>query len=86
LLCERRRHEDLTRRRADAIAGAATVVAAKGFHDAQMSEIAAAAEVSRNSLYALFERKERLDHEVISAGHAKSRAQFALLLGSKGDS
>jgi AcrR family transcriptional regulator len=70
---ERRRHEDLTRRREDAIAGAAAVFASKGFHDAQMSEIAAAAEVSRNTLYALFESKEKLYQEVIETTHAKVR-------------
>jgi AcrR family transcriptional regulator len=46
--------------------GASAVFAAKGFHDAQMSEIAAAAELSRNSLYAIFESKEQLYQEVIS--------------------
>ena len=64
-LRERRRHEDLSRRREDAIAGASAIFATKGFHDAQMSEIAAAAEVSRNSLYAMFESKELLYQEVI---------------------
>ena len=69
-LRERRRNEDLTRRREDAIAGASAIFAAKGFHDAQMSEIAAAAEVSRNSLYAMFESKERLYQEVIATTFA----------------
>lgn len=72
-LRERRRHEDLTRRREDAISGASAIFAAKGFHDAQMSEIAAAAEVSRNSLYALFESKEKLYQEVISVTSATIR-------------
>ena len=65
-LRERRRRDGLERRRADAIVGASAVFAAKGFHDAQMSEIAAAAELSRNSLYAIFESKEQLYQEVIS--------------------
>lgn len=65
-LRERRRQEDMSRRREDAIAGAAAVFAEKGFHDAQMSEIATAAEVSRNSLYAMFESKDQLYQEVIS--------------------
>ncbi len=65
-LRERRRLDGLERRRADAIVGASAVFAAKGFHDAQMSEIAAAAELSRNSLYAIFESKEQLYQEVIS--------------------
>lgn len=65
-LRDRRRREGLERRRADAIAGASAIFAAKGFHDAQMSEIAAAAELSRNSLYAMFESKEQLFQEVVS--------------------
>ena len=69
----RRRLEDLERRRADALAGASSVFAAKGFHDAQMSEIAATTEVSRNSLYALFDSKERLYQEVIAEAHTKIR-------------
>jgi AcrR family transcriptional regulator len=72
-LRERRRNEDLARRRDDAIAGASMVFAAKGFHDAQMSEIAVAAEVSRNSLYAMFESKERLYQEVIETTFATIR-------------
>ncbi len=73
-LRERRRVEDLTRRREDAIAGALAIFASKGFHDAQMSEIAAAAEVSRNSLYTMFESKERLYQEVIEVASATIRA------------
>ena len=65
-LRERRRRDGLERRRADAIAGASTIFAAKGFHDAQMSEIAAAAELSRNSLYSIFESKEQLYQQVVA--------------------
>jgi AcrR family transcriptional regulator len=65
-LREQRRRDGLERRRVDAIEGASAIFAAKGFHDAQMSEIATAAEMSRNSLYAIFESKERLYQEVIS--------------------
>jgi AcrR family transcriptional regulator len=61
---ERRAHEQ-ARRRADALAGATAVFAEKGFHEAQMTEIAAAAELSRASLYALFEGKDELYGEVI---------------------
>jgi AcrR family transcriptional regulator len=42
---EQRRRQDLQRRRSDILAAASSVFAAKGFHDAQMTEIAAAAEV-----------------------------------------
>jgi AcrR family transcriptional regulator len=63
---ERRRAEDLARRRQDAIAAAAAVFAEKGFHAAQMTEIAARAELSRATLYALFEGKDELYAEVIA--------------------
>jgi AcrR family transcriptional regulator len=70
-LRERRRADELARRRADAVAVAASVFAAKGYHDAQMTEIAARAELSRASLYAMFESKQELFQEVISTtGHA----------------
>ena len=72
-LRERRRIEELSRRREDALAGAAAVFAEKGFHDAQMSEISAAAEVSRNSLYVMFESKDQLYQEVISTMAATIR-------------
>lgn len=39
--------------------------AEKGFHDAQITDIAAAAELSRASLYELFKGKEELYQEVI---------------------
>jgi AcrR family transcriptional regulator len=56
---------ELSHRRADAIDGAAAVFAAKGFHDAQMTEIAAAAELSLASLYSLFRGKEELYRDVL---------------------
>ena len=48
------------------MAAAASIFAAKGFHDAQISDIAASAEVSRASIYAMFEGKQELYSEVIS--------------------
>lgn len=62
---EGRRAEDQERKRRDALAGATAVFAAKGYHDAQMTEIAAAAELSRATLYALFEGKDHIFQEVI---------------------
>ncbi len=62
---ERRRIDDQTRRRGDAIAAAAAVFAEKGFHAAQMSEIAARAELSRATLYGLFKGKDELYVDVI---------------------
>jgi AcrR family transcriptional regulator len=64
---ESRRADELARRRADAVAAAAAVFAAKGYHDTQMTEIAAAAEMSRASLYALFQGKQELYQEAIGA-------------------
>jgi len=73
-LRESRREGELAQRRADAIAGASTVFAAKGFHEAQMTEIAAAAELSRASLYAIFTGKEELYQEVIRTTAQSIRA------------
>ena len=63
---ENRRADELARRREDALAAASEVFATKGYHDAQMTEIAAAAELSRASLYAMFTGKEELYQQVIS--------------------
>ena len=41
---ENRRASELERRRTDALSAASAVFASKGYHDAQMTEIAAAAE------------------------------------------
>ncbi len=66
-LREQRRERELALRRADVAAAAAAVFAQKGFGDAQMGEIAARAEVSTASLYAMFAGKEDLYREVITA-------------------
>jgi AcrR family transcriptional regulator len=55
-----RRQGALERRRDDVLRAAVAAFAAKGFDGAQVGEIAAAAEVSLASVYALFESKERL--------------------------
>jgi AcrR family transcriptional regulator len=60
-----RREREREHRRQDALAGATTVFAVKGFHDAQMTEIAAAAELSLASLYSMFEGKEAIYREVM---------------------
>jgi AcrR family transcriptional regulator len=65
---ENRRANELAQRREDALAAASSVFAAKGYHDAQMTEIAAAAELSRASLYSMFTGKEDLYQQVISSG------------------
>ena len=65
---ESRRANELAQRREDALAAAASVFAAKGYHDAQMTEIAARAELSRASLYSMFTGKEELYQHVISSG------------------
>ncbi|NNL86130.1 MAG: TetR/AcrR family transcriptional regulator [Myxococcales bacterium] len=68
-----RRDRELELRRLDAIAAASSVFAAKGFDGAQMAEIAAAAEISLASLYALFSGKEELYQEVVLAAGASVR-------------
>jgi AcrR family transcriptional regulator len=65
---ESRRASELAQRRTDALAAASAVFATKGYHDAQMTEIAAAAELSRATLYSMFTGKEELYEEVISSG------------------
>jgi AcrR family transcriptional regulator len=62
-----RRARELELRCADVVAAASGVFAEKGFEGAQMSEIAAQAEVSTASVYALFEGKAELYQEVIVA-------------------
>jgi AcrR family transcriptional regulator len=70
---ENRRANELAQRRADALAAASAVFAAKGYHDAQMTEIAAAAELSRATLYSMFTGKEELYQEVVSTAAAAVR-------------
>jgi AcrR family transcriptional regulator len=64
---EQRRLEDLARRRSDVLAAASSVIAAKGFHEAQMAEIAASAEVSLATLYAMFAGKDRIFEEIVTS-------------------
>jgi AcrR family transcriptional regulator len=62
-----RREEEISRRRSDAIAAAASVIGEKGFHGAQMTEIAAASELSLATLYSIFEGKEEIYEQVIAS-------------------
>jgi len=75
-----RRADHEARKRVDAVAAASTVFATKGYHDAQMTEIAAAAELPRASLYALFAGKQELYEAVIStaAGEIGAVARAAV--------
>lgn len=70
---ETRRQREVAGRRADAIAGALAVFGAKGFHDAQMTEIAAAAELSLASLYSMFKGKEEIYLAVIRSAMENMR-------------
>jgi AcrR family transcriptional regulator len=77
-----RRRRELAARRTDAIAGALAVFGTKGFHDAQMTEIAAAAELSLASLYSMFSGKEEIYREVIrTAAENMSEAILERLKG-----
>ena len=60
-----RRERENARRREDVLGAASTAFAERGFQGAQVSEIAAAAELSTKSVYALFPSKEVLYEEVI---------------------
>ncbi len=68
-----RRERELANRRLDAIEGAAGVFATKGFHEAQMTEIASAAELSLASLYSMFRGKEELYREVLRTATERIR-------------
>ena len=70
---ERRREREAALRRADVLAAASAVFARKGFHDAQMSEIAAESELSLRSVYTLFESKEEIYQEVVVSTAARMR-------------
>ncbi|MCP4002680.1 MAG: TetR/AcrR family transcriptional regulator [bacterium] len=59
--------------------------AAKGYHDAQMTEIAAAAELSRASPYALFDGKHEIYQEVIRDASAHMRDGIRDRIGNLSD-
>ena len=62
---EHRRERDRVLRREDILAAASQVFAEKGFHDAQVSQIATRAEVSLASVYQHFESKESMFEAVV---------------------
>lgn len=73
-LREERRERELSLRRADVVAAAAAEFAEKGFDGAQMSALAARAEVALGTLYSLFESKEQLFQAVIETSAEQARA------------
>src|SRR5688500_10908846 len=73
---EERRERELSLRRADVIAAAAAEFAEKGFDGAQMSALAARAEVALGTLYSLFESKEQLFQAVIETSANAVRASI----------
>ena len=81
---DQRRARELELRRADVLAAAAAEFAEKGFDGAQMSALAARAEVALGTLYSLFESKEQLFEAVILAGadsiEQHLRAELELVL------
>ena len=64
---EERREQEIMLRRNDILAAASRAFADKGFQGTQVAEIAHAAEVSLNSVYAQFKGKEELYEAVISS-------------------
>ena len=64
---EERREQEILLRRNDILAAASQSFAEKGFQGTQVAEIANAAEVSLNSVYAQFKGKEELYEAVISS-------------------
>jgi AcrR family transcriptional regulator len=73
---EERRERELSLRRADVIAAAAAEFAEKGFDGAQMSALAARAEVALGTLYSLFASKEQLFQAVIETSAEQVRASI----------
>jgi TetR/AcrR family transcriptional regulator len=70
---ERRREREQALRRADVIAAASRIFAEKGFHDAQIGEIASAAELSLKSVYGLFSGKEEIYEAVVTSTSERMR-------------
>ena len=70
---ERRREREQALRRADVIAAASRIFAEKGFHDAQIGEIASAAELSLKSVYAIFKGKEEIYQVVVTSTAERMR-------------
>ena len=77
---EERRERELELRRTDVLAAAAAEFAEKGFDGAQMSALAARAEVALGTLYSLFDSKEQLFQTVIetSADAVRDAVQAAV--------
>lgn len=73
-----RRERENARRREDVLGAASTAFAERGFQGAQVSEIAAAAELSTKSVYALFPSKEVLYEEVIRSAAEAVREKVQL--------
>ena len=70
---DERRERELGHRRADILAAATAVFARKGFHDAQVAEIASEAELSLKSVYALFDGKVEIYNAVVSTTAERMR-------------
>jgi AcrR family transcriptional regulator len=62
---EARRERQIEHRRSDVLAAATEAFAAHGYHDTQIDEIAARAELSLASLYSMFAGKEAIYREVM---------------------
>lgn len=71
---ERRRAREQALRRADVISAAMRIFAEKGFHEAQIGEIATAAELSLKSVYGLFSGKEEIYDAVVTSTAERMRA------------
>jgi len=82
---EERRERELELRRADVLAAAAAEFAEKGFDGAQMSALAARAEVALGTLYSLFESKEQLFEAVISTSADALQEQLRAQVESVAD-
>jgi AcrR family transcriptional regulator len=82
---EARRERELGDRRRDTLQAATEVFAEKGFHDTQISEIAARAELSLASLYAMFDGKEGIYKEVMHSAALRLRDDVRSRLATPAD-
>ena len=73
---EARREREIEHRRSDVLEAATEAFATHGYHDAQIGEIAARAELSLASLYSMFDGKEAIYREVMREAALRLRDEI----------
>src|SRR5438132_14402293 len=77
---ERRKERRRARTRADLIAAARRVFAARGFHEASIADITAAADVAVGTFYVHFRDKEAVLAAILDEGLGEFRAHVAAVV------